>query len=216
MKFEQIKLEPGFQLQLQTGTLDDQDKRINCRYIGALPGKYLLVTHPANIRLRSGQKLVVKAMIANGIAVFPVSVESVTTAPMPMVYLSYPANVSVKQIRAATRVNVNLSMQAKNLSKLNDASVEGRFADLSTSGAKVELKGVLGEVGDELELEAGIQLGDIHRRMVLKGVIRARIDRSTKEQDEDFPAVYGLEFITADEDNQLLLQAYVYRQLAGV
>lgn len=216
MKFEEIKLEPGFMLQLQTGTLEDQEKRINCRYIGALPGKYLLVTHPANTRLRSGQKLVVKAMIANGIAVFPVVVQSVMTAPFPMTYFSFPANVSVKQIRAATRVNVSLPVTATNLSNLSDVAIEGRFADLSISGAKIELKDVVGAVGDELELAADIQLGEIRRRMTLKAVIRARIDRSTSEQDEDYPAVYGLEFLTTDEDNQLLLQVYVYRQLAGV
>ncbi|WP_439134234.1 flagellar brake protein [Pseudomaricurvus sp.] len=216
MKFEEIKLESGFVLYLQTDTLEDQEKRINCRYIGALPGKYLLATHPANTRLRTGQKLVVKAMIANGIAVFPVTVESVMKSPVSIVYFTYPPKISVKQIRSATRVNVNLAVNVKNNSQLTDAAVEGRLADLSTSGAKIELKDVVGEVGDELVLEASIQLGDIHRQMSLKSVIRARIDRSTKEQDEAFPAVYGLEFLNNDEDNRLLLQAYVYRQLAGV
>lgn len=215
MKFEEIKLAPGYPLQLQTSSVDGEVKRVNSRYLGALPGKYLLVTPPANTRFRTGQKLAVRAMVANGIAMLSTTVETTVNTPVSMLCLSYPAAINFKEIRGATRVTVNLEASVTNISEVTGSSVAGQIADVSTTGAKIELKDVVGDVGQELELKAQVTIGNIQRTMLLKAVIRARIDRSTKELDEEFPAVYGIEFKGTDEENQLLLHAYVYREMVA-
>lgn len=214
MKFEDIKLPPGYSLQLQTGSASSQAKRINCRYLGALPGRYLLISPPRNTRLRSGQKLVVKIMIANGIAMFTATVESLIAVPEPMLCLSYPSSINMKEIRGATRVNVALEIIAENTSSLEQQKIEGRVADVSTTGAKLELTDVIGAVGDQLMIKGAVDIGGVARMIKLPAVIRARIDRSTKELDEKYPAVYGVEFGDLDDDNQLLLHAFVYGEMA--
>lgn len=214
MKFEEIKLTPGYPIQLQTSSAEGQAKKINCRYLGAFPGKYVLLSPPANARLRSGQKLVVKAMIANGIAMFPATVESMISTPENMLCVSYPASVNMKEIRGATRVNVELMVTAENKTALNAPSIEGRITDISITGAKLEMKDVAGEVGDELNIQASIRVGSIERNLNVVASIRARIDRSTKELDGPYPAVYGIEFGDLDDDASLLLHAYVNGEMS--
>ncbi|MGH1370539.1 MAG: flagellar brake protein [Cellvibrionaceae bacterium] len=215
MKFDEVKLTPGYPLQLQTSSSDGQAKKINCRYLGALPGKYVLLSPPANARLRSGQKLVVKAMIANGIAMFPATVESMISSPELMLCLSYPNSVNMKEIRGATRVNVELMVTAENKTALNASAIEGRITDISLTGAKLELKEVVGEIGDELSLEAPMRIGTVERKFSVVATIRARIDRSTKELESAYPAVYGIEFGDLDDDSDLLLHAYVNGEMVG-
>lgn len=214
MKFEEIKLPPGYPLQLQTSSSMGQAKKINCRYLGALPGKYVLISPPTNTRLRSGQKLVVKAMVANGIAMFTATVESMIAAPETMLCLSYPSTVNMKEIRGATRVSVELMVAAENKTALEPKLISGRITDISITGAKLELEEVIGGVGDEISIEAPIRIGDIERTLSVTAVIRARIDRSTKELDSQYPAVYGIEFGRLDDDNYLLLHAYVNGEMA--
>ncbi len=214
LKFEDIRLQPGYPVQLQAGGLEGQAQKLTSRYLGSIPGKYLLLSHPRNVRLRAGQKLVVQAMVANGIAIFPITVESVMAAPVPMLFVSYPATVTVKAIRGATRVNVSLPLATTNTSSMDEISLSGRFVDISTSGAKIELEAVVGEVGDKLILTATVDVANHLRELRLPAIIRARTDRSTKEQEEAFPAVYGVEFCDIDDSNLLLLHAYVYRTMA--
>ena len=78
----------------------------------------------------------------------------------------------------------------------------------------MELEEVIGGVGDEISIEAPIRIGDIERTLSVTAVIRARIDRSTKELDSQYPAVYGIEFGRLDDDNYLLLHAYVNGEMA--
>lgn len=214
MKFDEVKLTPGYPLQLQTSSAGGQAKKINCRYLGALPGKYVLLSPPANTRLRSGQKLVVKAMIANGIAMFPATVESMISSPDLMLCVSYPSSVNMKEIRGATRVSVELMVTAENKTALDVSLIEGRITDISLTGAKLELKDVIGEVGDELSLKAVMRIGSVEREFGVMASVRARIDRSTKELEGPYPAVYGIEFGDLDEDSTLLLHAYVNGEMA--
>jgi len=153
-------------------------------------------------------------MVANGICLFPVTVESIVNLPLPMICLSYPPKVSFKEIRGATRVDVNLSIEAFNLNGFEEKHCQGRLGDVSTSGAKIELTEALVEVGEELVIRGEVNVASIQRQLNITTVVRSRIERSTREQDSEYPAVYGVEFSETDEDKLLLLYAYVYSEMA--
>lgn len=218
MKFDDLKLLPGYPLQLQVQSATGVSERYNCRYVGALPGKALLLSVPrANgrlLRLRPGQKVVARMMVANGVGVFSCSVESQVSEPYPLLHLDYPDEVGFKGIRQSTRIEVALPVAVVNQSSLEAAELEGKIADISLSGARLELAEVLGEMGDKLKLMASVSVAGIHRQLEVEAVIRSRVERSTQEREQKVPVVYGVEFTEQDENRRLLLAAYVYSRIA--
>ncbi|GAA5316285.1 MAG: hypothetical protein AseanaTS_14890 [Candidatus Pelagadaptatus aseana] len=213
MKFEELKLPYGYPVQLQAGSGTDAVK-LSSRLLGCVPGKTLMVSVPKASRLRTGQKIIVRIMAANGICLFPAVLESTANMPLPMLCLSYPGSVQFKEIRGATRVDVGLAIQATNLSSLEEKSCDGKVSDISLSGAKIELREAIGEVGEELDLEMTVNIANLTRKLKIKTLIRSRIERSTREQDEEFSAVYGVEFKENNEEQLLGLYAYIYSAMA--
>jgi hypothetical protein len=216
MKFEDLKLEPGYPLQLQINT-GTQPARYSCRLVGYLPGRSLLLSVPKvggkYLRFRPGQKLVVRMMVDNGIGVFACVVEAQTTDPYPIIHVSYPESVSFKGIRGATRVAVNQPIVV--FSGIEDLpGVTGTIADISISGARLEMDAPIGEVGDKIRIQSSVKILEIRRNMELQAVIRSRVERSTQEIDDNLPAVYGVEFVEQDEESLLLLYAYVFSHIA--
>lgn len=212
MKFEDFKLPYGYPIQLQAA--DTESSKINTRLIGCIPGRTIMLSQPKGVRLRTGQKIVVKIMAANGICLFPAILESTVNLPMPMLCLSYPANVQFKEIRGATRVDVSLEVDATNISALEEKKALGKISDISLSGAKIELAEAIAEVGEELQLVMTVNVATLSRELSLKSLVRSRVERSTREYEEGLPAVYGIEFVENDEIQLLGLYAYVYSSMA--
>lgn len=217
MKFEDLKLVYGYPLQLQVNN-NGQPERFSCRLIGCLPGRSILLSVPRSAgkyaRFRPGQKIVARLMVDNGIGMFACVVEAQTSDPYPLLHISYPESVSFKGIRGATRVTVRLPIDVTNFSGISDLPVSGTLADISISGARMELNDAIGEVGDKLNLSASIDILGIVRQLQVNAVIRSRVERSTQEVDEKLPAIYGIEFTEKDEDRLLLLYTYVFSQIA--
>lgn len=218
MKFEDLKLTYGYPLQLQISNSAGQPERFSCRLIGCIPGRSILLSVPRAagkvLRFRAGQKMVVRMMVDNGIGIFAAVVEVQTTEPYPMLHVSYPEQVAFKGIRGATRVTVDLPIQVQNTSTINDDFVNGLIADISTTGARVEMAEAVGEIGDKVQINAEIGIAGIARRLKVNAVIRSRLERSTQEADRNLPAVYGVEFTEDDDEKRLLLYAYVFSQIA--
>src|SRR5690606_13547130 len=90
----------------------------------------------------------------------------------------------------------------------------GTIADISTSGARVELDEAVGEIGDKIELKASLNIVNITRELTINAIIRSRLERSTQEESQNLPAIYGIEFADDDEEKYLLIYAYVFREMA--
>ena len=89
MKFEDLKLGYGYPLQLQV-QVEGQVQRATSKLVGCVPGQGLLIAPPrGKARLRSGQKIVVRIMVGNGICLFPALIQSVVTQPMPMMPMHF-------------------------------------------------------------------------------------------------------------------------------
>ena len=213
MTFDDLKLRPGYPLQVQVETSTGMSERYPCRFVGAMPGRALLLSVPRVngrfLRLRPGQKVVARMMVANG-----VGVESQATDPYPLLHLDYPEEVGFKGIRQSTRVEIALPVVVLNQSSLEASEVDARVVDISLSGARLELDRILGDIGDKVSITAQVEVAGLYRDLRLEAVIRSRVERSTQELKQNTPVVYGLEFVEADEDRRLLLAAYVYAKIA--
>lgn len=218
MNFEDLKLRPGYPLQLQVQTDSGMSDRYPCRFIGAVPGRALMITVPRIsgrfLRLRPGQQVVARMMVASGVGVFTCTVETQATDPYPLLHLDYPEEVGFKGIRQSARVEVDLAVIALNQSSLETREIPARIVDISLSGARLELDRLLGEIGDKVTLTASVEVAGMRRDLRVEAVIRSRVERSTQEQKENTPVVYGLEFTETDDTHRLTLAAYVYAQLA--
>ncbi len=217
MKFEDFKLSHGYPLQLQTNS-GGQPERFSCRLIGCIPGRSIILSVPRAagrmVRFRPGQKMVVRLMVDNGIGIFAATVDAQTNEPYPLLHVSYPETVSFKGIRGARRVAVELPLFATNPGVPDLQDVPGKFVDISSSGARMELDKPIGEVGDKLVLRANVSILGIIRDMAINAIIRSRVERSVQDASDPMPAVYGVEFTEQDEDRRLLLYAYVFSQIA--
>ena len=216
MKFEELKLTYGYPLQLQAAPLSGQSERFSCRLIGCLPGRSILLSVPKQsgklVKLRAGQKIVVRLMIDNGIGVFACSIESQTQEPYPILHLSYPESVTFKGIRGATRVAVHEKIEVTNMSTESSINTSGFTSDMSISGARIELKDDIAEIGDTLELRAPVNIRDVKRDLVLTGIIRSRVDPSDN-LGEGMLVSYGLEFADQSDEYRLVMYAYVFNQM---
>lgn len=72
----------------------------------------------------------------------------------------------------------------------------------------------MAEVGDLITLSGQVSVGPLNEKMRWPAHVRARIERSTREDEARYPAIYGLEFADMQRDQRLLLYAFVYFQLA--
>lgn len=219
MDFEELKLPHGTALQLQVTNSAGQPERYASRFVGALPGRSLIMSVPRVsgklARFRPGQKLAVRMMVANGVGVFAVSVEAQASEPFPLLYVSYPESVKFKGIRNATRVAVELPINVENISTLSSADTSGIMADVSVSGARLELAAAVAEIGDEVVLRAQAPVETLSLNWSIKAVVRSRVERSTQELNQELPAVYGVEFIEKEQQSLLTLYAYVYSQIVA-
>lgn len=219
MHFDDLKLPPGTSLQLQMTNSLGQPERYTCRFVGCFSERSLLFSVPRMsgkaARFRPGQKLAVRLMVANGIGVFACTVEAQTTDPHPLLYVTYPDAVKFKGIRGATRIAVELPVMAANTSAIAPVKCPGKIADISISGARLELKKAIGEIGDNITLAVQMQVVDVLRDVRLSAIIRSRVERSTQEDSLEYPAVYGIEFTEPNVDERLVLYAYVFSQIVA-
>jgi c-di-GMP-binding flagellar brake protein YcgR len=216
MKFEDLRLAYGYPLQLQTASLTGQPERFSCRLIGCLPGRTLLLSVPKQagrlVKFRTGQKIVVRLMIDNGIGIFACVVEAQTADPYPILHLSYPESVTFKGIRAATRVAVREKVDIISTANHEAPAVPGFISDISINGCRIELGSDIAELGDEVELKAEVDIRGIKRPLLLKGVVRSRVDPTDNIEDGVLVS-YGIEFSTHTDDEQLIIYAYVFNHM---
>lgn len=217
-KFEQYQLPFGYPLALEGASAGGSPFKFASKLVGCVPGEYLLVTLPKAAKassIRSGQKLLVKVMAGNGILAFACQVEQVINHPKALVFLSYPTRLSFKEIRGATRIELQLPVSASVSQGLQTATADGLYSDISVLGARVALTAPIAEVGDVIALESPIALVKFSGTLSLQAVVRARVERSTQEMASGHPAVYGVEFLEMEEKQRLMLYAFVYSNMAG-
>lgn len=218
MKFEDLKLNYGYPLQIQTAGTAGQSERYSCRLIGCLPGRSILLSVPKLagklVRLKQGQKIIVRLMIDNGIGVFASQVEIQTLEPYPILHIIYPETITFKGIRGATRVGVEQNILVENISDTSQLPTQGLIVDISVTGARVELVAPIGKIGDEIELVSSVMIQEVQRDFKIRAIIRSQVETLEDSKLGGLTTSYGLEFIEKEEEKRLIMYAFVYSQMA--
>lgn len=217
MKFEEFKLPFGYPLALEGSSAGGEPFKFACKLVGCLPGDLVVATVPraaSASKLRSGQKILVKIMAGNGVLAFASVVEQILAQPRPLLYLRYPMKLNFKEIRGATRVEIETPITVTTTQGLDTESAKGVISDISLSGARIELSQPIGEVGANILINGDVSIAKLTGQLELPATIRSRIERSTREDQAEFPAIYGIEFAQMSDEQRLLLYAYVFSLLA--
>lgn len=207
--FEELDLSFGQPLLLLPNP-GEKDLLFDCLLIGCIAGECLILGPPSSglmPRLTEGQRVVVRIKLGHGMALFPTTVLYLTQTPTFMVYLDYPRDIKFRLVRGALRVSVALPMLASNQTNPSFGSVPGKISDISATGARLEMRSVLGNSGDRIELKGKFMVGSIERLLRINAVIRS----SVTEQGING---YGVEFCEGDEEKLLVLLGYTFHALA--
>lgn len=218
MKFEDYKLPFGYPLALEGASAGGAPFKFASKLVGCIPSDVLIFSLPRAAKatsLRPGQKILVTIMAGNGVLAFAAAIEQIVAQPRPLVFLTYPTKLSFKEIRGATRVDIRVPIDVSCTQGLISANSKGVITDISTSGARIELKLPIGDVGSRLEISGSVSIAKIEDVFTFPGIIRSRVERSTRESEAEFPAIYGVEFSDLPHAQQLLLHAFVYSLLAA-
>ncbi len=218
MNFDALRLASGTMIQLQF--IDDSRERYQSRLMGHLEGRSILVTHPVQdgrlLRIRSGQRVIARAMTSSAAVAFTSNVEALCSSPYPYLHLHYPELVTMNRIRRSPRSAVTMPVGMVVLSEIpRSAEKPARLLDVSPTGARLEAKADHLKVGDEISLTGNFCLSEMERSITLMGIVRARISGAADSSAPQPPDVahYGVEFQSITEEMRLFLHAFVYQQM---
>ena len=217
MEHHDLKIQVGEAVQLQTRDGEDH-RRLSVRIIGYMTGVSLLVTTPRVkdkvMIIREGQPFVARMMAGNQIVGFATTVMRTCSRPFPYLHLSYPEEMEQITVRKAQRVRVKLFAALKNANpefqpeKPQSATV----VDISTSGAQVIAKELLGEVGDTVTLSCAVKIGGVEKLLSIPSIIRSvQLEHNAELGQESH--FHGLEFNLHDKQDLFALHGYVYEQI---
>ncbi|AFU99117.1 flagellar brake protein [Simiduia agarivorans] len=205
MNFEDLQLKPGTVMQLDLDLADGT--RATCRFVGYIKNRALLVTLPASeqaVEVLAEQGMAdvhVFSQAANAAMLFTAPILGATQAPVPVLWLGYPAMVMRDESRKAERVAVQLETRV-----LLAQACDAKIIDLSISGCCLEVAEPVGAIGDQLTLEVKFPLPEGIRQAKVTAVIRAVL---RAPDTENANVQLGMAFDRLSEPGKALLQACI-------
>lgn len=203
----------GDSLQLQF-VADENKRRHYSRVIGYLQGHSVLITTPrveGNVMfVRDNQVVIVRMMTGNQVYGFTTQILSTSLKPYPYLHLAYPKSMEHITVRKAERINTRLIGTAEPETS-NDAEPISHsvvIIDMSTSGAMIEVKKPIGDLGDIITLSTKIEVGGKEEYIAIPCSIRNVIHKDT-----DSYYKHGLEFQLLEQKDHFVLYGYVYEQM---
>ena len=192
-----------------------EDERYYVKLIGFLEGKSILVTTPradgVALNVSNEQELIVRIVSGKSAQGFTSSVIHATKHPYPHLHLTYPSNLDLKTttIRKAERIDCELIVTVRDSAEPNSKTTSAALHDISTAGTQLFSNQKLGEVGDNILINAKFSVALMEQYLSLSGLIRRAIN-SPKEGGK---YEYGIEFTTIEDKDKLVLTAFVYEQM---
>lgn len=209
---EEARLMPGDGLQLQP-LLDGATDRYTVRVIGIMRGKSVLVTAPAvdgkMVFVREGQPFLIRAFSRVNVCAFKAKVLKSQMTPFPYMHLSYPDSVMIVRIRKAIRAPVQLIVAIHDREGGRQLAA-GRINDLSVGGARIEVPGKFGNVGDQVFLTFKIRLDDLEEYIATPASIR----HVEEDSGENGPMrLLGAQFGELGQAQKLIIMSLVYQHM---
>ena len=143
-KLHQIMSGAMVDLEILTPTAN---KRVKTEFIGLLENRFIILNYPSSKRLptasdylHDGVMVVVRALIEGSggqVIAFRQQIMSVASHPARLLFINYPKQVQLFDLRSQTRIPTLLSAKLK-LS--DDRILDGVIKDISLTGVKFDLK----------------------------------------------------------------------------
>ena len=194
---------------------DDDRERLTAKVIGHAPGKSLIISAPQlNGKLpllKEDQPFIVRMLQGNNVYGFESAILKYYSIPFPHVHLRHPTDVERIVVRGSRRVETELVVS------ISSASPEGKplsvsMLNTSATGALLQTKHIIGDIGDELTISAELEVVNIKKYLRFKAIIR-NISTPDENDSDDELNKYGVQFIDLSEEHNLIINAYVYEQI---
>ncbi|UTA48421.1 flagellar brake protein [Simiduia sp. 21SJ11W-1] len=209
MTFEELKLLPGAQLELDFNVA--HGRREASRLIGYVVGRCILVTPPvlpagaAELPKRGLVEVHLYSEHLNCAILFSAQITGLIEQPVPMLCLGYPAFIAQDESRKATRVATSLAANIRH----GELDVAGTIVDLSVSGCRLEAGQALGGPGTSLTLATTLALEAAERRVKVAATVRGVLGQPDDEHD---CFSYGLSFDALNDAGKALLAEFIAQQ----
>ena len=125
--------------------------------------------------------------------------------PFPCLHLAFPNEMAADEVRRAARVSVNLIASVDHLYHSEAVSI----VDMSTCGCRIVAAKDFVEANDKIEISVKLDVDEISRVVTLPGVVKTHLDNPRDETK----FAYGIAFEDLDDDEKLLLSAFVYSHM---
>lgn len=210
-----FRVDLGDPVQLQFIPLDGRD-RLTARVIGHYPGCSLIISAPMlNGKLpllKEHQPFVVRMIQGNNVYGFESAILKYYSVPFPHVHLRHPKDVERFVVRGSRRVETELVVS---ISASNDPDKMLSVSMLNTSatGALLQTTKDLGETGDTLTISLELEVINIKKYLRLKAAIRNISTPADRGESEDALNKYGVQFIELTDEQNLIVNAYVYEHI---
>ena len=139
-----LRLRSGIALQtrsVETGAPADE-----ARYLAAVEGKGVMLTHEGRLTMKVGGDYLVSGFTGQYDFRFSAKVLQTFEAPFTYALLEYPASVKACMIRRAARMKISLPAKVATLDE--SRIVDAMLADISVLGAMFRVPAAVGSSGD--------------------------------------------------------------------
>ena len=213
--FNSLYLQNGTRLQLEV-LRDVRPVHVISSLIGYSYGEYMIVRLPEPrlevVSFRLGEKVTIRTFSGIKVCEFDVTVQRLFDSPVHYMHVSFPESIRSSNLRSAIRVKTTLASALHVYGK--SVSPEARVAlrNLSVNGALIEMPQQYGEVGEKVALSftlpcAGKEEGE---SLKIDAVVR-NISVQTETSEPRY--LCGVEFVSLNQFQQLVLQNYTYESL---
>lgn len=207
-----IKLATGDALQLQDISAGRQQYYV--RLIGYVSKKSVLVTHPTiNDKLcfiKEGHGFQLRGFSGTQAFEFNTDVVSVCLSPYPYLHLAFPARVKTTTKRGAVRVKFKTVCSVELLA--SGAKVAATVEDMSISGALIQAREALGEVGDEVVVSLRLPSESETRIYTVHAMVR-NVSRETDSLTGGEIVSHGMQFSEEMTMDLTMLQNVIYKRM---
>ncbi len=210
MRVEELGLTFGDMLQIQIG--DNVEQRYPVRFIGINPVSSIIVSAPMTGKdkiyfVREGQNVTLRFVVKNVVSGFSTRVMLTRGQPYPYLHLEIPKEVQTVEVRKEIRVETDIDLTVLNKTQKSSA-LTAKMTNLSCSGGRIESQAKLAKMDDTLNIMMPLTIGKIEKLVTVDCKVSY-----LKEDAGDHHPVYGVSFEEIDEEDDLVLRAFIYQQI---
>jgi c-di-GMP-binding flagellar brake protein YcgR len=183
--------------------------------LGFHDGKSVVVTSAEKSVARvaaslKGKSFKVHIMSQGLIYTFDSQLLKALTEPYIYWHLQYPKIINVSDIRKNTRVELQLPVaieyQNLKLAGIRDIPNIVLCTDISLEGIGIDAPLILGEIGDEFFVTLRLQIAGVDQ------VVLISVQLKSSRMSEQGVYTHGFQFDDLEDENKVLIAAYVYKQ----